>query len=101
MTESSRASALAVNSPEPYFSLGQAVRIVAPSPDDEGRSSASPRALQHHGRIGIVVYAERCEREMTPRILYSVAIAPAIQVRLYACELERFDGEMIRRTVRP
>lgn len=88
----------------PFFTFGQAVKIAAPPlvvdatrrSDPEGaqrlRDPASPMARRHHGRIGIITLVERCEREMVPRMLYSVALYPAIQLRLYACELERYDG---------
>jgi len=79
----------------PFFTFGQAVRISARPLDAEGRDWASLRARQFHGRIGIVVNVERCDRELVPRMLYAIAIWPASQIRLYSCELERYDGDAL------
>jgi hypothetical protein len=42
-----------------------------------------------------VVHAERCDREIVPRMIYAVALWPAIQVRLYACELAPFASDAL------
>lgn len=70
--------------PPAYFRIGQAVRIVAPPRDSEGRSPATPSALYYHGRVGVVSGTELSKG----MLFYSIALWSSTRVALVAAELE-------------